>query len=82
MKLWLDDVRPAPEGWTWVKTVDEARARLVAGGVDHLSLDHDLGICPCCTPGTIVEAANIVVVSSTSGVCDVKQCCCACHLTG
>ena len=24
MKLWLDDLRPAPEGYCWVKTVDEA----------------------------------------------------------
>lgn len=24
MKLWLDDTRPAPEGYIWVKTVDEA----------------------------------------------------------
>ena len=24
MKLWLDDVRPAPEGYLWVKTVESA----------------------------------------------------------
>lgn len=24
MKLWLDDVRPAPEGYRWVKSVNEA----------------------------------------------------------
>ena len=24
MKIWLDDCRPAPEGYVWVKTVDEA----------------------------------------------------------
>lgn len=24
MKLWLDDVRPAPEGYIWAKTVEEA----------------------------------------------------------
>lgn len=24
MKLWIDDVRPAPEGYTWVKTVRDA----------------------------------------------------------
>lgn len=24
MRLWLDDCRPAPEGYIWVKTVDEA----------------------------------------------------------
>ena len=25
MKLWLDDVRPAPEGYVWVKSVNEAK---------------------------------------------------------
>lgn len=24
MRLWLDDVRPAPEGYRWVKTVESA----------------------------------------------------------
>lgn len=24
MKLWIDDLRPAPEGYVWVKTVNEA----------------------------------------------------------
>lgn len=24
MKLWIDDVRPAPAGWTWIKTVNYA----------------------------------------------------------
>ena len=25
MKLWLDDVRPAPEGYVWCKSVNEAK---------------------------------------------------------
>ena len=25
MKLWIDDVRPAPEGYTWVRSVNDAR---------------------------------------------------------
>ena len=29
MKLWIDDVRPAPEGYLWVKTVDEAIEKLI-----------------------------------------------------
>ncbi len=29
MKLWIDDVRPAPEGYIWVKTVDEAIYKLI-----------------------------------------------------
>ena len=26
MKLWIDDVRPAPEGYVWCKTVDHAKS--------------------------------------------------------
>ena len=44
MRVWLDDVRPAPEGWVLVKTPEEAIALLIAGGVDTISLDHDLGL--------------------------------------
>lgn len=25
MKLWIDDVRPAPEGYVWVRSVNDAR---------------------------------------------------------
>ena len=28
MKLWLDDVRPAPEGYVWCKSVNEAKHRI------------------------------------------------------
>ena len=48
MRLWLDDVRPAPVGWVWVKTVDEAIACLQTGGVEEASFDHDLGRCAVC----------------------------------
>ena len=43
MKVYLDDLRPCPEGWVPVRTALEAIALLAAGGVTHLSLDHDLG---------------------------------------
>jgi hypothetical protein len=43
MRLWLDDLRPAPEGWTWVKSAAEAIRLLDAETVDEISLDHDLG---------------------------------------
>jgi len=44
MRVWLDDqeVRDPASGWTVVRTADEAIALLVAGGVDVISLDHDL----------------------------------------
>ena len=43
MKVFLDDERSAPEGWIQVRWPDEAIALLRAGGVEELSLDHDLG---------------------------------------
>lgn len=43
MKLWLDDERPAPEGWIATRWPEEVIALLEAGGVTHISLDHDLG---------------------------------------
>lgn len=48
MKLWVDDLRPAPEGWMWVKTSQEAIDAFVFWGemgeiIDTLALDHDLG---------------------------------------
>jgi hypothetical protein len=55
MKLWLDDRRPAPPGWTRVHTVAEAQAYLQTGEVDEASLDHDLGACEACMGGLSVE---------------------------
>lgn len=28
MKLWIDDVRPAPKGYIWLKSVNEAKAEI------------------------------------------------------
>ena len=44
MKVWLDDVREAPEAWIHVRTPEEAIDFLRAGVVEEISLDHDLGI--------------------------------------
>jgi len=43
MKLWLDDERPAPEGWLHAETAWQAIAWLASGKVVECSLDHDLG---------------------------------------
>lgn len=43
MKLWLDDIRPAPEGWYWAKCGTEAIRCVRTGEVTHMSFDHDLG---------------------------------------
>jgi len=55
INLWLDDVRPAPWGWTLVKTDAEARWYLERGLVQTASLDHDLGACEDCMGGNTVE---------------------------
>jgi hypothetical protein len=44
LKVWLDDVRQAPDGWVHVKTPEEAIELLSSGKVEEISLDHDLGL--------------------------------------
>jgi len=53
MKIWVDDIRPAPEGWHWWKSSEEAIFFLSEWKQLHglglievpkvMSLDHDLG---------------------------------------
>ena len=48
MKLWIDDVRPAPEGYIWCTTVDFAKkmtqwGEILYGEPKILDLDHDAG---------------------------------------
>lgn len=45
MKIWLDDLRPAPEGFVWCRSVNEAK-RLILRAIEPITLvdcDHDLG---------------------------------------
>ena len=55
MKLWVDDIRDAPEGWTLARTISEAFVLLDMYGLPHpfgykdahiteVSLDHDISI--------------------------------------
>jgi len=50
-RVWLDDVRPAPAGWTRAYTARDAIALLEAGVVVEISLDHDLGDEATCGSG-------------------------------
>lgn len=48
MNFWLDDIRPAPKGWLWVKTVQRLieavrDAKLAGKEIWKVSLDNDLG---------------------------------------
>lgn len=41
--LWVDDLRPAPDGWYWAKSSSDALLALGSQDWDVMSLDHDLG---------------------------------------
>lgn len=48
MKLWLDDLRPTPPGYLWLKSVNEAKRCILdaeASGqvIELIDLDHDAG---------------------------------------
>ena len=56
MKLWIDDVRPAPDGYVWCKTVNEAKLIITCVSrmrdiecsdnlpvIDLIDMDHDAG---------------------------------------
>lgn len=43
MKLFLDDLRPVPDGYEVARTYEECVKLLSENEVDTLSLDHDLG---------------------------------------
>ena len=54
MKLWVDDVRPAPIDYVWCHTVDEAKSKIIAYenlkklnfldmDIELIDLDHDAG---------------------------------------
>lgn len=48
MKIWVDDVRPAPEGYHWVKTVNGAIIQIESlenrnENIDLIDVDHDAG---------------------------------------
>ena len=46
MKLWIDDVRPAPDGWVWAKTTNEALRYITSccDDIEQMSIDHDAGV--------------------------------------
>ncbi len=44
LKLYVDDIRPAPEGWQQARTVTDAIKFIAnfASSIDEISLDHDI----------------------------------------
>lgn len=49
MKIWIDDVRPAPKGYWWCKSVNDAKRVILdpviqhSYGIDIIDIDHDAG---------------------------------------
>ena len=53
MKIWIDDCRPAPEGYVWVKTVEDAIIEILMTDIlrmedenqeiELIDIDHDAG---------------------------------------
>lgn len=52
MKLWIDDVRPAPDGYYWLKSVNNAirfityingNEDVMGEKIDLIDIDHDAG---------------------------------------
>ena len=55
MKLWIDDLRPAPTGYVWVKTVNDAKWQIKSAEdvykifpcdeppIELIDIDHDAG---------------------------------------
>ena len=43
IKIWLDDIRPAPQDCYWAKTAKDAIFMIDTLEIDGISFDHDLG---------------------------------------
>lgn len=70
MKIYLDDVRTTPEGWSRCYKIEEVQELLKKGGVQHLSLDHDLGAAYLCS--------DCYTVGFENDNCG-NKCGCGCH---
>ena len=45
MKIWMDDLRPAPNGFIWCRSVNEAKQTIMTAEepIELIDCDHDLG---------------------------------------
>ena len=50
IKIWVDDVRPSPTGFIWIKSVDEFIDAIIPygdnpdlSGIELIDIDHDAG---------------------------------------
>lgn len=66
MKIYLDDLRATPDGWTRAYTIEQVQELMRANVVTHMSLDHDLG-------------ASYACQKCKDAICDGYDCNCECH---
>lgn len=71
MKIYLDDIRETPEGWTRCFKIEEVQDLLQKNIVANLSLDHDLGASYLCN--------DCYDMGSENEDCT-DDCQCKCHL--
>ena len=67
IKVWLDDERPAPPGWTHVITPGDAITLLKKGNVEEISLDNDLGLDAYVPPNQGKHVANWIEQGAIEG---------------
>lgn len=64
MKLWIDDIRPAPDGFIWCKSVNQAKAAITAYehqySCDNILIDLDNDAVDYCKIFDWLEEKNIV----------------------
>ena len=46
MKLWIDDIRPAPEGYKWCKTVSKAKSIITKFENENKQIQESFGFDP------------------------------------
>lgn len=46
MKLWIDDVRPAPDGYRWVKSVNKAKSVIAKWENENQQIKESFGFDP------------------------------------
>jgi hypothetical protein len=76
MKLWLDDARAAPPGWTRANNMAEAMKFAEENVIEEMSLDHDLGPMPVCPTCELSQAYDDSPDACDNGAGD---CRCGCH---
>lgn len=78
VKLWLDDTRREPDGWTRAYNMADAVRFSTDNDIEEMSLDHDLGPMPICRN---CESSQILTNRRDPLRCDdgMEMCRCDCH---